>query len=441
MLILAAATALILALNAPGHMSVDSVISLAEGRTGTRITWGPPMYSAILGFFDHIRPGAGLYLAASVAILFAAWAAMPALRPRVWWSGPLLLALAVATPQIVIYQGIVWKDVLFANLAVSAFITLAVAGRIWGWPPARLAAVALACLLLAFACLVRQNGFIAVAAASVVLAWIGGRSGGRGAALGWGLAGLFVPLALMAGLDRVTPVKEAPGVADHDRGVRLLQHYDLAAALAENPQLPLPILDRANPAEMRVFREEARKVYSPIRSDALSQSRVLGKTLWKLDSDAVSRQWLDLIMDDPIAYGRRRLAIFEWVFGTPAIDRCLPAHLGVAGPPAQMALLKLKPRFSEDDRRLYNYLSWYLDTPAMSHVSYAIMAAVVALLLLVRRDPGDIAVAGLLGAALAFAASFFVISLACDYRYLYFLDLSAITGLLYLALDPRLRRT
>jgi hypothetical protein len=42
--------------------------------------------------------------------------------------------------------------------------------------------------------------------------------------------------------------------------------------------------------------------------------------------------------------------------------------------------------------------------------------------------------------ALGFAASFLVISIACDYRYLYFLDLAAMTGVLYLALDPRLKR-
>ena len=38
--------------------------------------------------------------------------------------------------------------------------------------------------------------------------------------------------------------------------------------------------------------------------------------------------------------------------------------------------------------------------------------------------------AGLQVAALLFAASFFVISIACDYRYLYFLDLAAMTGVL-----------
>ena len=42
--------------------------------------------------------------------------------------------------------------------------------------------------------------------------------------------------------------------------------------------------------------------------------------------------------------------------------------------------------------------------------------------------------------ALGFAASFFAISIACDYRYLYLLDISAMTGLLYFMIDPRLKR-
>ena len=62
------------------------------------------------------------------------------------------------------------------------------------------------------------------------------------------------------------------------------------------------------------------------------------------------------------------------------------------------------------------------------------------MLLLWRREPADIAMAALIGGALAFAASFFVISIACDYRYLYLLDAAAITGVLYLALDPNLSR-
>ena len=440
LLILATTAALVLFLNAPGHMSVDSIISLAEGRTGTRITWGPPMYSAILGFFDGIQTGTTLYLGASLMLLLVAWATLPALRPRLRWSGPLLLVLVVATPQLMIYQGIVWKDVLFANLTVAAFVVLAVAGRLWMSMPLRLGAFVLAATLLAFACLVRQNGFIAVVAACVVLAWLGSRSGGLRSAVSWGLAGLILPLLLMVGLDRATPVKDAPGAESQDRGVRLLQQYDLAAALAENPQRPMPILDRANPAEMRIFRREAPTAYSPVRIDSLSRVQNLGQVIWRLDGEDVSREWLDMIVEDPVGYGERRLNVFRWVFATPDIDRCLPVHVGVAGPPAEMALLKMEPRFDGDDVRLFNYVTWYLDTPVMSHVAYAILALVVGLILLIRRDPGDIAIAGLLGTGLAFAGSFLVISLACDYRYLYLLDISAMTGLLYLMIDPRLKR-
>jgi hypothetical protein len=36
---------------------------------------------------------------------------------------------------------------------------------------------------------------------------------------------------------------------------------------------------------------------------------------------------------------------------------------------------------------------------------------------------------GLLGSALLFTASFFVIAIACDYRYLYFLDAAAMAAL------------
>jgi hypothetical protein len=48
--------------------------------------------------------------------------------------------------------------------------------------------------------------------------------------------------------------------------------------------------------------------------------------------------------------------------------------------------------------------------------------------------------AGLMVGVLGFAGTFLVVSIACDYRYLYALDLAAITGALYLAVDPSLRR-
>ena len=60
----------------------------------------------------------------------------------------------------------------------------------------------------------------------------------------------------------------------------------------------------------------------------------------------------------------------------------------------------------------------------------------VIVLLLRRREASDWVFVALLGGTLAFVATFAVISVACDYRYLYFTDLAAMTGLIYAAVDP-----
>jgi hypothetical protein len=68
-----------------------------------------------------------------------------------------------------------------------------------------------------------------------------------------------------------------------------------------------------------------------------------------------------------------------------------------------------------------------------------VAAVVLLIVLLRRRADADIGVAAMLAGALAFTASFAMISIACDYRYLYFLDLAAIAAALYLAAGARVR--
>jgi predicted acyltransferase len=73
----------------------------------------------------------------------------------------------------------------------------------------------------------------------------------------------------------------------------------------------------------------------------------------------------------------------------------------------------------------------FIATPVFSHAAYALVGAGVGIWLLRRRRPADLAVLAMLAAGFAFAASFAVISIACDYRYLYALDLTAIAALFY----------
>ena len=69
----------------PGQLSNDSVRQLHEAHFAVRETWAPVVYAAILGLFDRVVPGTGLYVTASFALLFATLWGVLALRPRVSW--------------------------------------------------------------------------------------------------------------------------------------------------------------------------------------------------------------------------------------------------------------------------------------------------------------------------------------------------------------------
>jgi len=427
-----------LAANLPGYLSADSVAQLYEGRLGVHESWGPAAYAAVLGFFDGIVRGTGLYVVASGLVLFASLLHLRTLRPQVSWAAAAVALAMVLSPALLIYQAIVWKDVLFANLAVASFVLLAHVARVWDTPGRRpwLALCAIV-LMLALGAQVRQNGLVAAVFAAAILAWTARRAGWRAAAA-WGLGGLAGVVCVSLAIGAASQPREAGPDIAAARGVRILQQYDIIGAAAHDPSLRLDILRRADPRVDAVVRSRAVAVYSPQRVDYLALDPGASRVLWDLPDRIISDQWRSLVVGHPGPYLAHRWDVFRWVFLTPMIDSCLPVWTGVEGPAVKLDRLGLDRKVDGGARSMFNYATWFLDTPAFSHLSYAILAVLVAGLLLLRRDPADMVVVGLLAAALAFTASFFVISLACDYRYLYFLDLAAMTGLFYLALDPPL---
>jgi hypothetical protein len=430
--------AIIAAANLPGHLPLDSATGLWEGRHHVRMSWGPRMYSAILGFFDRIVPGTGLYMVTSMALTALSWAALPLVRQRVIWTGPLALSLAFTLPQILIYQGTVWRDVLFANLTVAAFVALALAARFWATPQRCWPLLALGVACLAMGALVRQNGGIVIAPWALALGWIAAH-GRWGRGLVAGVAGLAAPLVLALVFNALNPVQEAPGES-HAIGPRLLAHYDVGAAITEDPNRPLPHLQADRPLSLVVLRRELPGVWSPTRIDTLDWTPSVRRALWRFKAESWEAEWRAMIIADPAGYLRRRLEVFRWVFLTPQLDRCAPLHLGVSGLPHVEKELNLVDGPTLQDAQLYAYAARWFATPFYSHLTYALLAAAVAVFLLLRRETGDIAIAGLMVASLGFTATFLLVSIACDYRYLYALDLAAITGALYVAADPSRRR-
>lgn len=435
--VLALGVAVMLALSFPGHLTYDSVTQLMEGRANAQQSWGPAIYAWVLGLSDRISGGTRAYLLASAGLLLASLWSLPGLRPRTSWAGVVAAALVAASPAMVLYQGIVWKDVLFANLAIAGFVALAHAAAAkgaWRW-----AALVLAALAFALACLVRQNGLIVAAVAALSVGLLVRRRGWGRAILA--AAGSFAAMVLLAlAIDAaIQPPNADPGRRT-DTGLRILLHYDILGAVARDPAIPLPHIDAADPAADDLIRAKAALAYSPERVDRLEQYPDVRRSFWRTPAPAIRAQWLQVATQHPAAYLGHRLEVFRWVFLTPQIDRCLPVAVGVEGLPAQLQALGLAAGQDARDRRLAAYALGYSDTPVYSHAAYALLAAVLALLFLVRGGAADLAMAGMLGAGLATAASYFAISIACDYRYLYILDLTALTGLLYFALDPSLKR-
>jgi hypothetical protein len=342
----------------------------------------------------------------------------------------------IVLPQIVLYQMIVWKDVLFANCAVAGFICLAHAETRWAYPRARIFCVALSFVLFVLATLTRQNGVIVLVVGALALGVIVLRASGLKAMLGYG-AGVLVAGAIFAvAISSALAVRSDGGEGPRAQ-LKLLRLYDLVGAVAAQPSLPLDRLAADDPELEKRIRTDGVRLYTPERNDTLVGSSALQSALADAEPEWLSAQWYDLVLHHPWLYLKVRAAAFGWVFFTPDIAACRPVFVGVEGPAGEMGDLGLSPRKDARDLAISAYAKSFMRTPILSHLMYAVLAVGAFVLLLLRRSPGDTAVAFMLMAAFAFAASFFAISIACDYRYLYFLDLSALTAVFYLSLNPR----
>ena len=165
--VLAAGLLLILAASLPGHMTTDSVIQLAEGRSGVQRSFNPAFMSWLLGKFDSVLSGTALFVTFNMVLFFGALAALPGLARRAHGLAALVLLAVIATPQVAIYQGIVWKDVFFANAAIAGTVLMAISVDPATGQSGRRTAWSFGLALLVVAALVRQNGVLALGAAAL----------------------------------------------------------------------------------------------------------------------------------------------------------------------------------------------------------------------------------------------------------------------------------
>ncbi|HEX4178959.1 MAG TPA: hypothetical protein VHY57_10995, partial [Rhizomicrobium sp.] len=292
------------ALNWPGQMSYDSVVQLADGRSGQYDSWHPPVMAWLLGLFDAVLAGPGLFFAFTAALLFGAWLAL--LRQgRAGWPSVLLLILIFLTPQLLLYQGEIWKDVLFANAAIAAFAGLAGAASGWSVRWTRFIFLGLSAALLSLAVLARQNGFLLLPVAAVSLGMIAAKRQTVRAGWRYGVGLLLACLALIACANFALSFRTDHGQGAADQ-LRLAQAYDLVGAIHLDPSIHLTVLEQRAPNLDAAIRKDGVALYSPHLVDTLENSDILTNAIYHAPRGVVFAQWRQLILAHPVVYLRQR---------------------------------------------------------------------------------------------------------------------------------------
>jgi hypothetical protein len=258
-------------------------------------------------------------------------------------------------------------------------------------------------------------------------------------------AGLLAVTVMAAATAGATAWFTAHG--DHQpEGARqwaVLALFDLAGETRRDPAVSLPLLHLRAPALEAFTRGEAVRAYDPTRVDTLARSPRWVE-LMAVPNPILVAQWRQRLIVDPGAYLAVRAEVFRQIFLEPDIETCSPVLVGVdSGNPALLRGAGMSARETDKDDWDGDYEDQAIHSPIFSHPAYALIAFV--LLLWAARDvrrgkrPEMIATVGLLVSALAFTASFWVIALGCDYRYLYFLDVAAMAAMVQRAALLRLQ--
>jgi len=431
-----------MALNWPGHFSPDGLWQLGQGRAGVYNSWHPPIMAWLLGLAVRLSPDAAAFVAIDAAIFFCALLGFATLRPAPRPIAVLALLAIAATPLVIVYQGAVLKDVLFANTAMAGFACLAWIDRLSDRPAFRRLVIAKACLLFSLAALTRQTGFIVPLCGVVALVIIlRTRGAGWRRALGAGAVALAAMALIVAGASLFL-VRHGDGKPENHHQMQRLQAWDIAGALRRDPHLALPATHATAPDLEAYLRDDAAPRWKAATSDNIANPPSF-EPLMSPRADGVGRDWARLIVKDPGLYLRVRTEVFLATLTTPKADSCPIIIIGVdSGNPEVLEMSGLKARRSDRDEIAEDYASNFYDTPVFSHLTWgAVMLIGMGLALSdLRRGARRadlIAVVAMGVAALLYVAAFFVISGACDYRYMYFLDVAAMAMLIHRAALPR----
>lgn len=422
----AALTAIAVAIHVPGQISVDTSMQLFEAATGKSVSWNPPFMSALMNWL-----GDGEIATTSLVVLssFFTYMSLGAVITRglhrreiksisIWRVT--LLILILINPVILIYVGIVWKDVLF-SAAITSCVAMIVFVAMNEHLKSAFITAGLTAILLSFALQIRQQGiFIApILLATLILALLAGRSLSKKmyAIVTLLIISLFSFSLLMskAVVDRTIEGVSAVGSPN---SLRNTMRYDLAGivSLSTTPTSKLAI----NISEDQ--RIAVRSHYDAERIDYLGNSLIAMNWLQATTSDqTISLVWLNLVKKEPLAFLRHKTNVYMRLLDFKGTLGCLPIHVGISGNPTYLSRVGFSEGINARAQWLFYLSQPLIKLPIYRHWCYLIVLMVT--IMLIQRARLDtrlkIVCNGISITTTLYYLSFFPTGLACDFRYLY----------------------
>lgn len=418
-------------LNWPGHYSVDSMMQLIEGMTGQYVTYNPPLMAQILAFLTRLG-GHGAFMAVNAFLFFLSVMIVvmscETNKSKKWITA--LLACIFLNPIVLIYNGIVWKDVFSANLSVLAIVVACIGTR------KNLVFSFLAVFIAAVSINIRPQAIVVLPILSIVIPfqfYSHSRQLTKKALLGIAL----LSFGLCSNMIVSAWVKSNQAGYQLDStttGFSVAARFDIAGMVyyAKNPE---PVLSKFLKDPKAVV-AAAKASYSPERVDTLEPFSAAANNF--KDSD-IFKLWFELARAEPAALIRHKVEAGMRLLGTRLHGECLPGHVGVVGETVDIAhKLGINYIFPEGfiprDASTKSHLFKFMKAGLFLFTGW--LWFILCICMVVFSIPKKSALLFCLGiCGVGYTVLFLLVGVACDFRYQYFTVECALIGILYLLLN------
>ena len=407
----AAGFALTLYVFYPGVMTYDARFVYEYAAKGTMEDWQSPVMIVLWRWINPVAPGAASMFLLIVTLYWSAMGLLAfTLARRSIWPAIALVALALSPPAFV-FQGIIWRDILFANSwLLAAVLAFAAADRD---AKLRLPAQAIALCLLAFGVLLRPNSLIAAPILAVAVLWPRQFSWKRAAIC-------FAPIGIaLFGLMQFVYYGVLNATQQHP--LQSIMVFDLGGISHFAKENQFPVTWTAPEAALLTT-----GCYQPTQWDIYWRLAPCEFVMHKLKGDnifgtpALTKAWMHAVAKHPFAYLQHRAA-FMWNF----LSR---ANLTIWTDDVYEPSKKVFP-----DRPAFNALVAIHDalkpTPLFRTGTWLIVCMAVAAFAWRRRyTAAGVFAIGVCGSGALYGLTFFIVGVASDFRYAYWAVLASIAG-------------